>query len=50
MFTGWLLDRSATKQQGYTDAFLVFGVLVAFGGLCFALLVNPERDAPRSLG
>ncbi|MEU5105144.1 MFS transporter [Streptomyces sp. NPDC021354] len=50
MFTGWLLDRSATEQQGYTDAFLVFGVLVAFGGLCFALLVNPERDARRSLG
>ncbi|WP_027946722.1 MFS transporter [Amycolatopsis taiwanensis] len=47
IFTGKLLDSAATPQEGYTLAFLVFGGLVAFGGLCFALLTNPERDIRR---
>ncbi|MEV0085056.1 MFS transporter [Saccharopolyspora sp. NPDC050642] len=47
IFTGKLLDVAETPQAGYTLAFLVFGGLVAFGGLCFALLVNPERDVRR---
>lgn len=48
ILAGALLDRAATPQQGYTTAFLVFGGLVALGGLCFALLVDPDRDARRA--
>ncbi|MFG3016489.1 MFS transporter [Streptomyces cinerochromogenes] len=42
--SGMLLDASDTPQQGYTLTFFCFGALVAFGGLCFALMVDPERD------
>lgn len=42
--SGMLLDASSTPQQGYTSTFFCFGTLVALGGICFALLVDPERD------
>jgi hypothetical protein len=29
-------------------AFRLFGGLLALGGRCFALLVDPERDTPAS--
>lgn len=42
--TGYLVDHAATPQQGYTTAFLLCGVLLVVGGLCFGAMVNPERD------
>ncbi|MEV6157405.1 MFS transporter [Nonomuraea sp. NPDC052129] len=50
IFTGWLLDIADTQQRGYAEVFLVFGALVALGGLCFAVLVHPERDRRRVMG
>ncbi|MFI6920516.1 MFS transporter [Nonomuraea spiralis] len=44
VITGWLLDRAATPEAGYTTAFLLSGVLLAVAGVLFALLVHPERD------
>ncbi|WP_214414464.1 MFS transporter [Sphaerisporangium fuscum] len=44
IITGWLLDRAATPEAGYTTAFLLSGILLAVAGVLFALLVNPERD------
>lgn len=41
---GKLLAHPATPAQGYTTAFLLFGGLLAVGGLCLALLVDPARD------
>jgi MFS family permease len=49
IIAGKLLSHPATPAQGYTTAFLLFGGLLALGGLCFALLVDPERDTPGSL-
>jgi hypothetical protein len=47
LISGAILDATDTPQAGYTTAFLLFGGFVAFGGLVFALLANPERDARR---
>ncbi|MFD4872473.1 MFS transporter [Streptomyces sp. NPDC058420] len=42
--SGLLLDASGSAERGYSLVFLCFGALVALGGLCFALLVDPDRD------
>jgi MFS family permease len=42
---GALLAHPATPRQGYSTVFWLFGGLLVLGGLCFALLVDPERDA-----
>ena len=42
---GKLLAHPATPAQGYTTVFLLFGGLLALGGLCLMFLVDPERDA-----
>ncbi|MER5325816.1 MFS transporter [Streptosporangium roseum] len=47
VIAGVLLDNATTPESGYTSAFLLSGVLLAVGGLFFALLVNPERDGYR---
>ena len=47
---GALLDGAATPREGYTAAFLIFGGLVALGGLVFALAVDPARDIARTRG
>ncbi|MGW3950983.1 MFS transporter [Streptomyces sp. NPDC004752] len=44
--SGMLLDASGSAERGYSLVFLCFGALMALGGLCFALLVDPERDRP----
>jgi MFS family permease len=49
LVAGMLLDAAATPEAGYTAAFLVFGGLVALGGLGFAAFVDPERDRQPSI-
>lgn len=46
LVAGGLIDASAAPGSGYTAAFLVFGSLLALGGLVFALAVDPVRDRP----
>jgi len=49
LLTGVILDRSSTAKAGYDLAFLVFGGFMVLGGLVFAALADPVRDAPRHL-
>lgn len=44
LIAGGLIDAAA-PGSGYTMSFLVFGSLLALGGLVFALAVNPARDS-----
>ncbi|AEW98435.1 MFS transporter [Streptantibioticus cattleyicolor] len=41
---GVVLDAAKTPAQGYSHAFLLLGVAIAVGGVCYGLLVNPGRD------
>ncbi|WP_179120368.1 MFS transporter [Streptomyces tsukubensis] len=43
--TGRVLDAAGSPGQGYADAFLLVGLVVAAGGLCLAIFVDPGRDA-----
>ncbi|MBC3190131.1 MFS transporter [Pseudonocardia sp. C8] len=44
LVAGHLIDAGAAPGSGYTAAFLVFGSVLALGGLVFALAVDPTRD------
>ncbi|MEJ8281928.1 MFS transporter [Pseudonocardia spirodelae] len=44
LLAGRLIDTGAAPGSGYTMSFLVFGLLLALGGLVFALAVDPARD------
>ncbi|MDA3625487.1 MFS transporter [Saccharopolyspora sp. WRP15-2] len=44
LVAGRLVDTAAAPGSGYTASFLVFGTLLAVGGLIFALAVDPSRD------
>ncbi len=44
LIAGGLIDAGAAPGSGYTAAFLVFGSVLALGGLVFALAVDPARD------
>ncbi|TSD40253.1 MFS transporter [Rhodococcus sp. KBS0724] len=43
---GWIVD-AAGDGSGYTEAFIVSGVLVLIGGIAGLLLINPGREADR---
>jgi MFS family permease len=45
--TGVILDASATPAAGYRTTFTVFGLILAFGGVLYTVLVHPERDRAR---
>jgi MFS family permease len=48
LVVGLLVDGAASPGKGYTTSFLVFGGVLALGGLLFGWLVDPDRDAAKS--
>ncbi|SDD21682.1 Predicted arabinose efflux permease, MFS family [Geodermatophilus telluris] len=44
LIAGRLIDTGVAPGSGYTASFLVFGLVLALGGLVFALAVDPVRD------
>jgi MFS transporter, ACS family, D-galactonate transporter len=45
--TGRVIAAAASVHDGYIDAFLLCGALIAAGGLAGLLLIHPERDRVR---